>query len=112
MHIYQQPDDKPAWICGHWNSSPLAIGMGKRTTIGTEQSHHHPYCEYYIGLEGEAILEVENETITLRPQMVIMVEPGERHHIVAIDPSGARWIVIQERSIPHTKYIADSSTPI
>ncbi len=108
MQIYYQADDTPSWVCGHWNNSPLAIGMGKRTTVGSEQYHYHPYCEYYIGLEGEATLKVEDEYLTLRRQMIIMIEPGERHQIVAISPSGAQWIVIQEQSRPQTKYIVNA----
>jgi hypothetical protein len=52
MQIYHKSDDTPAWVCGYWNGSPLAIGMGLRTEVGGEVRHYHPYREYYIVLAG------------------------------------------------------------
>ena len=109
MRIYEKQDepDSPAWVCGHWNGSPLAIGMGLRTEVGTaEVRHHHPYREYYVVLEGTAELEVEGRVVGLRANMVVMVEPGEQHRIVSVGAGGARWVVIKERSEPHTKYMS------
>jgi mannose-6-phosphate isomerase-like protein (cupin superfamily) len=110
MRIYHKSEesgDSPAWVCGHWNGSPLAIGTGLRSEVGTgEVRHHHPYREYYVVLEGAAVLEVEGVVVDLRAGMVIMVEPGERHMVVSVDEAGARWVVIQERSEPNAKYIS------
>lgn len=109
MQIYNksaEDDDRPEWVCGHWNGSPLEIGMGLRKEIGAgEVRHHHPYCEYFIMLEGTAELEVEGNIIPLQPGMVVMIEPGERHQVESVGRTGARWIVIKERSQPDTKYI-------
>ena len=106
-HKSEASGDGPAWICGHWNGSPLAIGSGLRSEVGTgEARHHHPYREYYVVLEGTAELEVEGELVQLRAGTVVMVEPGERHMVVAVGQAGARWVVIQERSEPDTKYVA------
>jgi mannose-6-phosphate isomerase-like protein (cupin superfamily) len=109
MRLYHKSDesgDAPAWICGHWNGSPLEIGMGLRTEIGVgEVRHHHPYREYFIVLEGSAELEVEGMLIPLRAGMVVMVEPGERHWITSIGEPGARWVVIKEHSEPGTKHL-------
>ena len=110
MRIYQKSEesgDGPAWICGHWNGSPLAIGTGLRSEVGTSEiRHHHPYREYYVVLEGSAELEVDGVLVPLHADMVIMVEPGERHRVVTVGAAGARWVVIQERSEPDTKYVS------
>lgn len=99
--------DAPAWICGHWNGSPLAIGTGLRSEVGPgEVRHHHPYREYYVVLAGTAELEVEGTQVPLHAGMVVMVEPGERHQVVSVGETGARWVVIQERSEPNTKYVS------
>ncbi|HRW10131.1 MAG TPA: cupin domain-containing protein [Caldilineaceae bacterium] len=99
--------DTPTWVCGHWNGSPLEIGMGLRTEVGArEVRHHHPYCEYFIGLEGTAEFEVEGSVVELRPGLVVMVEPGECHRLLSVDEAGARWIVIKEQSRPGTKDIS------
>jgi mannose-6-phosphate isomerase-like protein (cupin superfamily) len=106
-HKSEESGDGPVWICGHWNGSPLAIGTGLRSEVGSgEVCHQHPYREYYVVLEGAAELEVEEQRVQLRAGMVIMVEPGERHMVVAVGEAGARWVVIQERSEPDTKYIS------
>jgi mannose-6-phosphate isomerase-like protein (cupin superfamily) len=103
----EESGDGPAWICGHWNGSPLEIGWGLRTEVGAgEVRHHHPYREYYVVLEGSAELEVEGALVPLRSGSVVMVEPGERHRVASINEPGARWVVIKERSEPDTKYVS------
>lgn len=96
-------------FCGHWNGSPLEIGFSAsllRDVPKSERLHYHDYHEYYVILEGSAELEVEGESIPLRRDMVVMVEPYEKHRIVAIDPQvGARWVIIKERSAPNSKHV-------
>jgi quercetin dioxygenase-like cupin family protein len=110
MKIYyksEESGDGPAWICGHWNGSPLEIGMGLRSEVGAgEVRHHHPYREYFVVLEGAAELEVEGTPVQLRPGQVVLIEPGERHRVTSVGETGARWVVIKERSEPDTKYVS------
>ena len=110
MRIYQKSEasgDGPAWICGHWNGSPLEIGMGLRSEVGLgEIRHHHPYREYFVMLEGAAELEVEGMPVPLHAGMVVMIEPGERHWVTTVGETGARWVVIKERSEAGTKYVS------
>ncbi|MCE7987370.1 MAG: cupin domain-containing protein [Caldilinea sp. CFX5] len=110
MQIYHKSaasGDGPAWVCGHWNGSPLGIGMGLRLAVGDgEARHYHPYREYYVVLEGSAELEVEGTLVPLCAGMVVMVEPGERHQVLSVGEAGVRWVVIQEQSAPDTKFAA------
>ena len=110
MKSYQKSaasGDDPTWVCGHWNGSPLEIGMGFRAEVGaSEVRHFHPYREYYVVLDGSAELEVEATTLLLHAGMIVMVEPGERHRVISVGDGGVRWIVIKEQSIPDTKYTA------
>ena len=112
MKIYRKSEDSgtgPAWICGHWNGSPIAIGTGSRTEVGPwEALHYHTYREYYVVLDGKAELEVEGERVPLRAGMVVMVEPGERHMVTAVDEGGAQWVVIKERSEPDSRYVVQA----
>lgn len=111
MRLYRtanEDDDRPVWLCGHWNGSPLEIGLGLRTEVGTgEVRHTHPYHEYFVMLEGEATLEVEGAVVPMHPGMVVMIEPGECHCVIAVGPTGARWVVIKERSAPNTKDLCE-----
>nr|MCU0495487.1 cupin domain-containing protein [Chloroflexaceae bacterium] len=89
------------------NGSPLEIGTGLRSEVGSgEVRHYHPYCEYYVMIEGVAELEVEGKLVTLHAGMVVMIEPGERHQVASVGKSGARWVVIKERSEPGSKFVA------
>lgn len=110
MKIYHKREESgtgPAWVSGHWNGSPIQIGMGLRTEVGAgEVRHHHPYREYYVVLDGVAELEVEGAIVPLRGGMVVIVEPGERHRVMAVGDAGAHWVVIKEQSAPDTKYFA------
>ena len=110
MKIYRkskESEDEPTWVCGHWNGSPIEIGMGFRSEVGIgEVRHYHPYREYYVVIEGAAELEVEGTIVALSTGMVVMVEPGEHHRVASIGETGARWVVIKERSEQNTKFLA------
>lgn len=96
-------------FCGHWNGSPVEIGLAAaplREVPERELLHYHDYHEYYVVLEGRAELEVEGKLTPLRPGIVVMVEPGEKHRVVSVDPEvGVRWVIIKERSAPNSKHV-------
>jgi mannose-6-phosphate isomerase-like protein (cupin superfamily) len=97
-------------FCGHWNGSPVEIGEGCLTAVPeSEVRHKHTYHEYYVFLEGAAQLEVNRKIIPISAGMVIMVEPGEWHQIISISDTGARWIIIKERSEPNSKLLDNGS---
>lgn len=93
--------------CGHWNGSPLEIGVTPllHDPPSTEVAHYHDFHEYYVVLEGHADLEVESQVVPLDAGTVVMVAPGERHRVRAVDPAyGVRWVVVKERSLPGSKH--------
>jgi len=94
-------------FCGHWNGSPVEIGLtGLLLEVPlTERLHYHEYHEYYVILEGGGSLEVEGSVVALKAGTTVMVEPGERHQVVAIAPTGIRWVIIKERSEPDSKHV-------
>ena len=94
-------------FCGHWNGSPVEIGLTERLmeVPRTEARHYHDYHEYYVILEGSGSLEVEGAVIPLQQGATVMVEPGERHEVVAVGPEGIRWVIIKERSAPDSKHV-------
>ena len=106
MRVFEQGESH--LICGHWNGSPVEIGVTRTLTAPplSEVEHGHEYHEYYIVLEGEAELRVEGHSVPLRAGTVVMVEPGERHFVASVSPSGVRWVLIKERSLPDSKLIS------
>lgn len=107
MRTYFQNDS--FYYCGHWNGSPVEIGLMPeplRTIPPGEVMHYHDYHEYYVVLEGKAELVVEGKKVPLNAGTVVMVEPGERHRVVFVDPDvGARWVIVKEQSAPDGKHI-------
>jgi mannose-6-phosphate isomerase-like protein (cupin superfamily) len=95
-------------LCGHWNGSPVEIGLGDRIrhVPRGEVRHYHAYHEYYLVLEGRGSLEVEGETVPLEPNSLVMVEPGERHRVVWVDPEqGLRWVIVKQVSAADSKTV-------
>jgi mannose-6-phosphate isomerase-like protein (cupin superfamily) len=106
VRIYVQSETP--WRCGHWNGSPLEIGVTgiMRDVPAREAYHYHDYHEYYVVLHGRATLCVEGAEVPISAGMVVMVQPGERHRVTWIDPeTGVQWIVIKERSAPDSKVV-------
>ena len=101
-------------FCGHWNGSPVEIGVTSVLTAvpRSEVLHAHDYHEYYVVLEGRAALLVEGETTPLEAGTVVMVEPGEKHRVSWVDPNaGVRWMIIKQRSEPDSKRIFEEPGP-
>ena len=104
MKIFRR--DGTHLFCGHWNDSPVEIGMSEliHQVPGSEAYHFHTYHEYYLFLEGCGVMNVEGKMISLKAGSLLMVEPGEKHEIASIDTKqGLRWVIIKERSTPDSK---------
>ena len=104
LQLYKRRDS--SLLCGYWNNSPVEIELIPMTkTIPASEGYHRHFChEYYIVLEGEIELIIEENKQPLYPNTVLMINPGERHQISWINPnSGARWMTIKEKSIPEKK---------
>ena len=44
--------------------------------------------------------------MSLEPGCLVMVEPGERHRIVWVDPDhGLRWVIVKQVSAPDSKTV-------
>ena len=106
MKIFEQ-EDSPLF-CGHWNGSPVEIGIGRlRAVPPGEAFHYHEYYEYYVVLNGNAKLNVDGKEYDLAGNSVVMVESGEKHEVTWVDPElGCEWIIIKQKSIPGSKILA------
>jgi mannose-6-phosphate isomerase-like protein (cupin superfamily) len=56
--------------------------------------HVHSDCEVFVILQGRAVMEVDGARHDLVTGDVVVVEPGEDHHLVsdAVDPSVNLWL--------------------
>ena len=113
MKLYSPADSPPAHrhlLCGHWNGSPLEIGvsgLAKHIPHG-EVYHYHEYHEYYIFLQGRGALVVNGREIPIEGGQVLMVEPREPHRFAWIDPEvGLQWVIVKEKSAADSKVIVE-----
>jgi len=110
MTLYKK--GKSHLFCGHWNGSKLEIGLTKnlKSIPGKNELHYHPYEEYYLIMEGKGAIQVEDRIVSLSKEMLLMVDPYEKHKWHSIDPSvGIKWVIIKEKSLPDSKSIVDMS---
>jgi len=105
MQLYEQT--RSHLICGHWNGSPVEVGMtGLIEKIPRGEKYHtHPYREYFVVLEGSGTLLVDGEPHEVAGGTTVMLEPGEPHRWDEIGPEGIRWVLIKERSEPDSKIV-------
>ena len=107
MRIFKQTNSH--LFCGHWNGSPLEIGLTELITEipSGEVYHSHDFREYYLVLRGQGALLVEGSRVPLETGSLIMIEPGEKHQVLETDvDDGIRWVIIKERSEPKSKILA------
>jgi len=110
MKLYKK--GKSHLFCGHWNGSKIEIGLTEKLKIipGNNQLHHHPYKEYYLIIEGKGAIQVEDRIVSLSKEMLLVVDPYEKHKWHSIDPFvGVKWLIIKEKSLPDSKIIVDMS---
>ena len=66
------------WYVGPWNAN-LSISVGFANE-GVDEPHlHRQITEIYLIARGSAEMRVEQQTITLARDDVIIIEPGEAH---------------------------------
>ncbi len=110
MRLYKK--GKSHLFCGHWNGSEIEIGLTQnlKSIPGNNQLHHHPYKEYYLIIEGKGAIQVEGRIVCLSKEMLLVVDPYEKHKWHSIDSSvGVKWVIVKEKSLPDSKNIVDMS---
>ena len=73
------------WYAGPWNSN-LTVSVG-HANEGIDDPHVHTrITEIYLIARGSSQMRVEQETITLMPGDMIVIEPGEAHTFLSSSP--------------------------
>ena len=54
------------------------------------EPHHHDTHEYYFILEGEAVVQIEDEARRVRPKDLVYIPPGADHTIWPTGETGVR----------------------
>jgi len=71
-------------------------GFRTHTKDGPEGKDYHVHddCEAFVILQGKAVMEIDGNKVMLVTGDVLVVEPGEDHHLVADndDPCINLWL--------------------
>jgi mannose-6-phosphate isomerase-like protein (cupin superfamily) len=80
------------WLCGPWDSD-LGISVGYANE-GVDEPHvHRQMTEVYFFARGTATMRVEQETVELAQDQVLVVEPGEAHTFLASSPDHFHFVI-------------------
>jgi mannose-6-phosphate isomerase-like protein (cupin superfamily) len=80
------------WFIGPWNSE-LTISVGYANK-GIDEPHvHSEISEIYLVARGTAVIRSEQQSITLQPGDVLIVEPGEAHTFLSSSPDYFHFVI-------------------
>jgi mannose-6-phosphate isomerase-like protein (cupin superfamily) len=80
------------WYCGPWDSD-LEISLGY-ANAGVDDPHlHRRMSEIYFMARGTAVMRVENESVELAQDQVIVIEPGEAHTFLSSSPDHFHFVI-------------------
>ncbi|MBN1876104.1 MAG: cupin domain-containing protein [Anaerolineae bacterium] len=86
------PDIAKGWYVGPWNSD-LSISLGFANE-GVDEPHlHRQMTEIYFMARGSVQMRVEQETVTLVQDDVIIIAPGEAHTFLASSPDHFHFVI-------------------
>ncbi len=85
-------DVAKGWTLGPWNSAlPISLGFANQ---GIDEPHlHRRMTEIYLMARGTAVLQVEGSTVTLGPDEIIVIEPGEAHTFLSSSPDHFHFVI-------------------
>lgn len=91
------------WFLDKNNSiGQLTMAFKSGAKISAPKHFHRSTHEYYIVLDGEATISINDNITRLKPKSVVIVEPGEIHSITDAT-SNFKVILIMERFVPNDK---------
>jgi mannose-6-phosphate isomerase-like protein (cupin superfamily) len=89
---HADPSITKGWYLGPWNSDlPLSLGYAPK---GIDEPHIHTrMTEIYLVARGTSELRVGEQTVTLTPGDVVVVEPGEPHTFLSSSPDYFHFVI-------------------
>ncbi|NQU99683.1 MAG: cupin domain-containing protein [Parcubacteria group bacterium] len=117
MKIYKKQSkslrESGNYYFGDYSEIPIGvsfstIGESNKNKIKDKLHYHKKSNEFYIILEGEGTLEIENKEIALDRNSMIMVEPNEKHKITKVTKTPFRFIAITTEKDKDDKVIVES----
>lgn len=80
------------WYVGPWNAD-LDISVGFANEGVNEPHLHRQTTEIYLIARGNTEMRVEQQTITLVQDDIIVIEPGEAHTFLSNSPDYFHFVI-------------------
>ena len=103
MKVKKKIGAKKKWIFND-GSQPVQLRIMTSNEIQSVQHLHKTMYEYFYLLEGHMKISVEGVVRELTRDDLIVVEPGERHHIIEQSPD-LRLMLLMPPPVPDDKVI-------
>jgi mannose-6-phosphate isomerase-like protein (cupin superfamily) len=93
MRIENADTERPkGWYLGSWDTD-LDISVGYANE-GVDEPHlHRRMTEIYFMARGTAEMRVEDRTVHLGQDQVIVIEPGEAHTFLSSSPDHFHFVI-------------------
>ena len=107
MKIIQNFLEISGWFLGNANlGGPLQLAY-KKGEIDEVKSHYHSEVyEYFIVLNGTAMITINGKDVQLKKGSVIVVEPGEKHLLKECS-SDFELLLLMDKFIENDKYMIE-----
>ncbi len=73
---------------------PVQVGVKKGATPFSKKHLHRTMAEYFLLLEGDLRLKVNEETLEMKKGDLVMVEPGEAHEVLYASPDALLFLLM------------------
>lgn len=95
---------------GDYGEIPIGISQTRIDEKNIDKSkdtlHYHKQgIEFYLTIEGKAVLEVEGNQVELNENQLVMVEPGEKHYVKQVTQTPFSVISICTTKDPDDKIV-------
>lgn len=68
-----------------------------------EEKHTHPDCEVFCILQGKGLLEIEGRLEPLQAGDIVVIEPGENHHLISDEKEPIVNLWLHANDVGHPK---------
>ncbi|MFC2140847.1 cupin domain-containing protein [Acidobacteriota bacterium] len=103
MKVKKKIGSEKAWIFND-GSQPIQLRIMTSEEILSREHLHKTMHEYFYLLQGKMKISVDGNVVELAKDDLIVVEPGERHHIIEQSPD-LLLMLLMPPPVPNDKVI-------
>jgi len=104
--------EESGWFLGNANlGGPLQLAYKKGDTEKAKCHYHQKAYEYFIVLNGTAVITIDDEEIMLKKWSVVVVEPGEKH-LLTKRSSDFELLLLMDKFIENDTHIINARNSV